>query len=402
MLLALCILTRTVGFALLVALMVREGLLAGRSTAASRGPKAASRQIWQQLLAVATAAPALTLPVVLAIAAHAAWSWMGPEVDWGYLGQAVHNYRAVAGSDEHHVLSQLARNVAAAGSAWLISVLHHWHTLTEPRSLVAAGFGILAIGGTLARARRLELDALYVLCYLGVVVVWPYRSEMHRFLYPVLPLLLMHAVDAFAGLCARFTPRMSRSLVCFVLPALVATLYAPSLGFLLNRAAYEEDGEAYAFRHITQFYQIPELAIAKNVSARMGQIIEDVRRIGSTTPVDAKVLWVKPNFMAVLARRRGVLTPRVERADFYQAVLDSGADYALLSEALARGNRDGMRAYPRFAPFTRTLWQRVDPANGRRRSALLAIDRSRLRGLADVEAARPNRPRQGQRLWRRR
>lgn len=206
------------------------------------------------------------------------WAMVGPDLDVTYIDLAMDNYRAVLRSDEHDLLIYLARNVAAVASAWMNALLIFWREPIELRFVIASLLGLLALSGTALRAKKAKLDALYVLCYLAIVVVWPFRNEMPRFLYPVLPLLILHAYFAFSSLLTR-----------------LANAGAPA--------------------------------------------------------------W---------------------------AVLDANGDYVLVSEAVARGNWDGMGAYPRFAPFSELVWQRIDAGTGLRQFALLKMDRARLKQLAGV------------------
>lgn len=364
-LIGLSVLTRTIGFALLFALMIQCFLV-------------------QSSLKDAVAR--MFVPTLIAVGAYMVWAMGGPDLDVTYIDLAIDNYRAVLRSDEHGLLTYLARNVAAVASAWMNALLIFWREPSELRFVIASLLGLLALSGTALRAKKAKLDALYVLCYLAIVMVWPFRNEMPRFLYPVLPLLILHAYFAFSSLLTRLASAGAPAWTVFALPLLFALVCVPPIGFIAGRAAYAEEGRPYPYRRITQFYEIPELPIAKNVSERMGQLMEDLRRIERTTPADAKVLWVKPNFMALLGRRDSELTPSGDggRA-FYRAVLDANGDYVLVSEAVARGNWDGMGAYPRFAPFSELVWQRIDAGTGLRQSALLKIDRDRLKRQAGVD-----------------
>ena len=358
----LCALTRTIGFALILALILQCVL---------------TRSAWQD------AGGRILVPTLIAAGAYTVWSLVGPDPDVTYIDLAVDNYRAVLESDDHELGTYLARNVATVASAWMNALLIFWREPSELRFLIAALLGIFAMTGTLLRARQAKLDALYVLCYLAVIVIWPFRNEMPRFLYPLLPLLIMHAYFTFSALLGKLATAGAPPWAVFVAPMLFALVCVPPLAFIAGRAAYAEEGQPYPYRHITEFYEIPELAIAKSVSERMGQLVEDLRRVERTTPSGARVLWVKPNFMALLGRRESTITPSSgEGQGFYRALLDMNADYVLVSEAVARGNWDGMRAFPHFAPFSRLLWQRVDVTTGLRQSALMEIDRARLEQLA--------------------
>ncbi|MGE0484472.1 MAG: hypothetical protein AB7Q81_10060 [Gammaproteobacteria bacterium] len=97
-------------------------------------------------------------------------------------------------------------NIAAAGPGWAAVFQDHPAT---PAMLLAVLVALLALLGAWPRLRRLEPDAVYVTLYLGLVAVWPFPDFMTRFLYPLVPLVLLYFACGLRTCAARALPRMA-------------------------------------------------------------------------------------------------------------------------------------------------------------------------------------------------
>jgi hypothetical protein len=74
--------------------------------------------------------------------------------------------------------------------------------------VTVAGGAILALAfaGWLARVRRARVSDLFVLLYMGLILVWPAVWSGERFLLPLLPLLLVLAAEALFRAAHRIAP----------------------------------------------------------------------------------------------------------------------------------------------------------------------------------------------------
>ena len=68
---------------------------------------------------------------------------------------------------------------------------------------VCSALLLLAAAGLVQRLRRRRLDAFYVIFYLLIVLFWPFPAHVPRFIYVVLPILLLYAVLASQTLVER-------------------------------------------------------------------------------------------------------------------------------------------------------------------------------------------------------
>ena len=94
-------------------------------------------------------------------------------------------------------------------------------TSALPRTIAFAGFVALALGGMAALLRRAPVTVLFLACYAGVVLVWPFEPD--RFFLAVWPLLVITVVQVVAALW-RFSPRTRPAQLARALMLLVAAI----------------------------------------------------------------------------------------------------------------------------------------------------------------------------------
>lgn len=355
-LLAATVLTRSIGVTLLMAFCAL-GMMRSLRRGGAPGP-------W---VGPAVGATAL---VVLGY-----WLWPGALSEhylsiWGRVWG-----RTVAGAHpEVPLLAYAGPQLRALHHAWYTSWLIYWVHILDPRYLVVTVFGLLALCGLVVRARAGRLDAWYVGLYLVVLALWPAPGQMTRFLYPVLPLAVLHAVHALRVLLARLTVAPQRGTLAAVLA--LALLVAPSVGFIYQRA------QIPGYARVTEFYRRPDLARARAEAAEQRAMLDDMRRIRASTPSEARVLWFTPAYIALLAQRHGGRLPwRGDAEALLDAARESEADYVYLSRLNPRMTGDdfnGLTLLPYLQGWTKTLWAHRSSENGRLVSVLLRVERDRL------------------------
>ncbi len=361
-LLGACVLTRTIGLSL-VAAFCALGVLRG----VRGGPSAAAP--W-----ALPAAAALGLVLI----GHGLWPGALTEHylsiwsrAWEGLGAAERGQWSLAA----HVGPQLTALYEAWHTSWLI----YWVHAADVRYLLTVGFGLLALAGLGLRARAGRLDAWYVVVYLLVLLLWPAPGQMTRFVYPILPLCVVHALYALRTLAA-LAPRVRRPGAVAAAGALMmALLVAPTMAFMHQRA------QTPGHRHVTEYYRHPDLAQARAAAAEQRGMFGDMQRIRRSTPATARVLWFTPAYIALLADRRGERLPwRGDRAQYVDAVRRTRAEYVYLSRMNPRYTGDafdGLRLLPRFRGWTRLVWLRRSEEDGRVAAVLLRVDAQRLKAL---------------------
>lgn len=197
-LLLAALLMRTIGFALLggLALTVLH-LWRRRPRTGGAGPPRA--------LTLALAAGALYVPL---------WSWVTYLKARPYPGEFRVTYLSQIRMANPHqpdlgaaslaqVVMRLPGNVAreAAHIAEILTNLS-WLKVDWYSPLLLGAAVLCAIGGWAELRRRPPIAGWYVLCYMVVLLLWPY-DELQRFLLPIAPLLLLFAWEGLRSLTAR-------------------------------------------------------------------------------------------------------------------------------------------------------------------------------------------------------
>ena len=368
-LVAAALLARTIGIALLAALLAAQGLrwLRGREPARLRS------------IAWIAAIP---------LAAAALWYALRPsggEDAYVAFGAQVAQDASRQGWD--FASSLVLSNAAALRDAWLNALLIFWGEPWKPGFLLASAIGIAGLGATAWRALRFEADGLYCVAFLAILLAWPFPGQMYRLALPVVPLVLVHFLWAFARLAERANPATAsrRAPLGVMLPLVVCV---PAVLFYIAPRAAAGAGEGSVRpADIAEFYRIPAGPSAEaNARAQIG-VFDDLRRIGETTPPQARVMWYWPNYVALLSGRHGVRLERPrDAADLAAQVRATHADYIYLAELHPRDSarRAGHPLDPAVhaAALGRVVWHRAS-AQGTMLAVLIEVDRRK------VDEARP-------------
>ena len=220
------------------------------------------------------------------------------EFEQGYVGSVMQD-SLVATID--FVKAQTRVNTIALGDALVRSFDLYGRRHVQLSTMVLGGLFVLGWG---ARMRRLEFDALYVLFYLTLIIVWPYPNHMRRFLFVVFPLFLYYgyvAVKIFA-VYAR-----SGAIAPFAFPlycAIVGALFAPSSVTMLRQVAVygAEFGDLV---RSPQWYMYDTPLKAAAALDKMKRVIWAMRGIDEHIPRDGCVSATVPQFIPLYGKRHG-------------------------------------------------------------------------------------------------
>jgi hypothetical protein len=352
-LIAACMLTRTIGVALLIAFALVESL----TWLGSRD----GRRLRHAALAAATA-----------LSCVAVWFKLRP----------LH-------AEDPYVSEWTAKivlaNLSTFVDAWLAAVLVLWHEPYKPTFIIASVIGICGVIGTVRRAWSLQLDAVYTLVFFGILALWPYPGQMYRLTLPVLMFLMLNAFWLWRRLFLRWNGGISADrLLAYATIAPVACCLPATLLHFLPRATLPCDGAVagYCVTDIAELYRIPVLAAAKTEAQREIDVVTDFARIRRTTDAAARVMWHVPGYVALLAEREGVEMPEpVDAASLAARLRQSHPDYIYLSlvhpRDTAHRRGDPMAALPVVLTFADVVWLRNGPA-GVPEAALLKVDYDRV------------------------
>jgi hypothetical protein len=372
-LLAAALLTRSIGVALVAAIALAEALRWRRERDRARLRGAA-------------------LAIAIPLACAALWYALRPAVPAGdnYLNVSSGVLRDALEKGPAWVLGLVLGNVAAIAHAWLHALLIFWTGPLQPRVIIAALVGVLAIVGTVHRLLRREADAFYIAGFVAVLLVWPFPEHMYRLVLPLVPLLLVAAWWSFDGLVRRAArgpgaARHARFAACAAFLPLAACVPAVLFYVAARAGMPEEPVGPYRRADIAEFYRIPAGPYASAVAEREVRTFADMDRIRATTPAQARVMWYLPDYVALLAGRAGARLPDTRDAAALAAEVRSrGADYLYVNAIHLRdegtGGDDPLAPARLAAAYTETAWERRD-ARGGLESALLKVDPQKLEAM---------------------
>lgn len=370
LLIAGVVLTRAIGITLLLAY--------GASLAIElwRGP----RRPWLPRL----------LPLLLPLAALGLWRLLAPAGEGQLYSQDL--WAIVQRLLQGEIRAVVEGQLIALHDAWFTSFLFYWTAHTEPRYLMVLVFGLLALGGVAWRLVGNHLDGWYGLFYLSLLLVWPYPGQFPRFLYGLLPVLMLQGLLA-ADIWSRHWRHRFRDHFRPGLILLLIVAVLPTLGFLVGRAGYDREAEGQRLAGIAEFYRLPDLAKAVRVARESLFLIDAMKDIRHATSPQARLYWQEPNYLNLLADRRGVPTPAFTTQDrFLQELLDGGGEYLLASHLVPKGNAeklDGLGLLAVIEGIAEPLWIKVEPGTDRLIAVLLRLDRERLQQRLKSPPASP-------------
>ncbi|HEX4763224.1 MAG TPA: hypothetical protein VFU92_02770 [Usitatibacter sp.] len=371
---------RTIGFGLLLAALLLTRTIAVALLAAIALCEAVSWWKSRDHRRFIHAAAALAIPVAIL----GLWIALRPTVGgdaYAEFGQRMAQGTAEGGAA---FLAAMARaNASAIVDAWLNALLIFWGEWWKPGFLLAIAIGAAGLGATLWRALRLEVDGLYVLAFLAIVLAWPFPGQQFRLALPIIPLVMVNALWAWQRLALRLAPGTAerRAPWAAVLPLV---LCVPAVAFyIVGRAVTPEDPPSEWRRaDIAEFYRVPSgPAAASNARAQI-DVFGDLARIRVSTPEAARVLWYSPAYVSLLAGRRGVRLERPADAATLAAQARAGkADYLYLANLHPRDSAHRLGNPLDPAAFAEALgtpvWRRTGPG-GELRAVLYALDRDKI------------------------
>jgi len=173
-------------------------------------------------------------------------------------------------------------------------------------AIVLAIVAILALAGTALRVRSNALDGWYVaIMLLAVFALYVNEDTTRRYLYPILPLLLVNAGIAIAALARRLPRRVGAAFAALAVGAPILVCL-PAFALLAQKALDRRpvlEGFPVRYSDMTAYYTTVDLARARRLAATHAAVISGFGAVASVTPADAKVMWVRPEYVALLSRR---------------------------------------------------------------------------------------------------
>lgn len=284
-LLALVCLTRTSGLVLLVAYGVTIAIDALRS---------------RKLPPVKA-----VIPFVIAVLAIALWQVMRPQVEDDNYARTTSKLIQLWTTEPAQTLRFTADFMA---SGWIATFTADGAVAGFTR-VTALVVGAVGVWGACRAAWQNRLEGWYVIGSLMLVFLWVFpETNMRRLLYPVVPLLLMLAAEVILAWCQQLRIPMRR-LALASAAAIPLLISFPAMLLVVQKALDREPviaGLPYRYSDITDYYTTLNVQQARALAARHAVVIAGLEALERVTPTGARVMWVRPEYVALLGNREGV------------------------------------------------------------------------------------------------
>lgn len=360
-LVALAYSTRAAGVTLVAAYVVHEGVNAVRT-----------RRL----------APAAWIPLVAVGVCAVAWPLLRPG---GHTyGETIRQVMTIW-VERPSVALEFTLHTFPAG--WVSSFFAEGDVATAMR-VSALVIGVVALAGSIRAALANRLDGWYVLFTVVLVFAWVFGVEnMRRLLYPILPLALLHAAELVVLLVRRARVRHAYLAIAGICAApLAASLPATLLIADKSRdhAPFVE-GSRYTAADITDYYRVMNLPYARMLAAKHAATLGGLEALRTATPPGARVMWMRPEYVAILGGRQGVPSYYAwDARAFATHVRDDHVDYIAVAgmskNDLSMSPGDPTAALRFAAQYSRPVLRLGNPFSGQEDFILLQVDRAALDG----------------------
>lgn len=180
-----------------------------------------------------------------------------------------------------------------------------WDPDTGIAAQVVAGAVLAAAAaGWWRRVRRNELDAWFLVAYLGIVFVWPYPAEMSRLLVVTLPVVLVAAIDVLAVLPGRTRPdaRARVAIAALALAATIGLVSAPAARQFARRAMLPTSAELEQHKRARAYFIVSDDEWALKLNELSARIIAAVKEMPANVPRGECVYAVMPAIVWLYGR----------------------------------------------------------------------------------------------------
>ncbi len=258
--------------------------------------------------------------------------------------------------------------------AWFSSWQFYWSDkLILPYSIILL-LGVLSCLGMFIRLRDFKLDAIYVLIYLFIIIIWPHPGQALRFIYPVQAILLIHAFYFVLVLFNKYTTISPHKAITLLL-LLTLTVVLPTLSYSFNRY---QTGKESGYSHIKEFYRIPDIKDATANASTQIQMFEDMKIIEKTTKTEDIILYFEPTYIALLSNRKSLNITFSHKNGLYYVNKEKEADYIYLSRIHPRKTKNeinGLDIQQYMEEHTSHVWSHNSFYNNEPISVFLKIEK---------------------------
>lgn len=258
----------------------------------------------------------------------------------GYTSQWSASYQADAAGV---LLQTMTEWVQALAFSWKVGFVGD--VAGTPFPVIVGFVGAIGIVGWAFRLYRFKFDAIYVLCYMAMLLAWPHPEESARYGYVMVPLLIAYGIlllaylgEKLKGSVIAFSPAFAALAICLamVMPSLVVNWQR------YNRSVPEDMKDA---RKMDGWYSDDGLT-SEYMTPLQLKIFAHLKTVASQVPEGDCIFSVKSTVVSVHTGRSSFapLFNNANTGDFEESLKQCKYAYAI---RLAFSNR------PSLYPLTR-------------------------------------------------
>jgi len=228
--------------------------------------------------------------------------------------------------------------------------------------------GVVCLLATAVRCATLQPDALYVAAYLLMLLLWPYPGDAHRLLWPVFPVLFVQPALAFAS-----GPWRERRIPVLV-ATMVATLALPSILLAVDR--YRDPAtESLPEIRADPLWYWPQRDTALRFAAAEATLLQALQKLPRFVGENECVLSTRPEWVNFFSRRRSEGPPPAGAPDSALAASLKTCSLVFMTPFNDRGYPDPMYPLARLGMDVEVLdyTYSADPAEPGKRIEFLLV-----------------------------
>ncbi|MFC1680179.1 hypothetical protein ACFL1S_00070 [Pseudomonadota bacterium] len=232
-------------------------------------------------------------------------------------------------------------NLQVLGLSWIKSFDHY---ISDYSTLPAIVLGLMALAGWVHRIARGRTDSIYVFFYFLILLPWPHPDHIHRFLLPVLPIMLFYTTVSARLVADRLESPSGRALIVYGILAISFAVTLPTNVLLIKRLATSlpEHLEDFGRSQFWLFARDP-----KDARQRM-DFMHSLNRsmtLADFVPINACLWSIDPARQMLTSRRASYATPLPELDDASFDRATERCRYFFVMSAIPAPNHSNITAF---------------------------------------------------------
>lgn len=355
--LSLTILTRSVGIALVAAIFVV--------------PVFAEELSRKQKIGFAVIA-------LSSIVSWLSWSVLNPHSSEFTYAYYVESYISGSEAGYQGILESFWQNIQI-NLLQILSSWNHYLSLSHPNVWFfqfSYGLLLLCLIGLGLRLYQRKLDAVYLMFYLAILIIWRYPEEMMRFLHPIVFLLILQPVLYFASISrTRYSALIKTSLMAVILTLITNSIIIQ--GRLLEQRDAARDTKPDV-AHSYEYYDSPSREFGRDIAIAYTSVMSTMTISAQRIPVHGVVATVKHANYSILADRRAVnLVAIVPYPQQLCNLKIKDVDAVFFSGLTTKFNKEGISLLEQYRDISSDVWK-LAGEGGEHIAYGLIVDRRKL------------------------